>query len=322
MNIGKVNYLLWILGWIICTPLFAADIKGSHDHPMISRYEGSTIVRYHQSDFDEFFLLNGKVTGRPEHTGKIEPAIRLEGKVTRISYELPAGLSTLAVLRNYEEGLQQAGFEEIFSCANEECGGRSFNHSVVPYDWLGFSENYEDQRYVAAKLTRAKGDVYVAVYVVRNYSAGGPTHNRIYTQVDVVELKPMQSGMIKVDADAMAKEIDETGRIALYGIYFDTDKANIKPESQQTLEEIAQLLGKRSDLKLVIVGHTDNQGSLEYNMDLSNRRAQSVRDALVKNYGVQAARLSAWGAGYLAPVASNKTEEGRAKNRRVELVEQ
>lgn len=315
----------WLIFLMFCvgysTLVTAADIKGSHDHPVVSRYKGSKIIRYDTRGFNEFFLMNGKATGNPKYTGKVDPALKLEGKVTRISYELPAGLATLEVLRNYEESLHKAGFTDIFSCSNVNCGGRDFNHSVVPY-WGGFAENYEDQRYLAANLTRPTGDVYVAVYVVRNHSEGGPTHNRIYTQLDIVEIKPMQGGMVSVDADVMAKAINNTGRIALYGIYFDTNKAEIKQESKTTLEQIAKLLQKQTDLKLVIVGHTDNQGNFEHNMDLSNQRAQAVRNALIKTYKIPTARLKAWGVGYLAPVTTNRNEDGRAKNRRVELVEQ
>ncbi|MCW8857819.1 MAG: OmpA family protein, partial [Kangiella sp.] len=86
--------------------------------------------------------------------------------------------------------------------------------------------------------------------------------------------------------------------------------------------EIAKLLKDNSELKLLVVGHSDNQGDFDYNIDLSKRRAESVKQALVSNYGINAARLKPWGVGYAAPVASNKAEPGRAKNRRVELVKQ
>jgi outer membrane protein OmpA-like peptidoglycan-associated protein len=125
-----------------------------------------------------------------------------------------------------------------------------------------------------------------------------------------------------VDAEQMASNILETGRIALYGIYFDTDKTDIKPESKPTLDEIAALLANNRQLKLIVVGHTDNQGAFDYNMTLSKRRAQAVVEELVKSYDVSKDRLMAEGVGYLAPMATNTTEDGRGQNRRVELVEQ
>ena len=119
----------------------------------------------------------------------------------------------------------------------------------------------------------------------------------------------------------MAEEISASGRVAIYGIYFDFDKADLKPESKPTLDEIAKLLNELPELELVVVGHTDNVGSLDHNMALSKQRAAAVAAALVQDYGIPAQRLTSWGIGYLSPVASNQTDDGRALNRRVELVE-
>lgn len=125
-----------------------------------------------------------------------------------------------------------------------------------------------------------------------------------------------------VSADEMSKSIASSGRVALYGILFDTNKADIKAESKPALEEIAKLLTAEPELKLHVVGHTDNVGGYEANMSLSKRRADAVVAALVKDYGIAAGRLTSNGVAYLAPVAVNTTEDGRAKNRRVELVPQ
>lgn len=128
--------------------------------------------------------------------------------------------------------------------------------------------------------------------------------------------------MVMVSASEMSKIIASTGRAALYGILFDTAKADIKPESKSALEEIAKLLKAEPALKLPVVGHTDNQGSLDSNIALSKRRAEAVNAALASQYGVAASRLSAFGVADLTPVASNTDEGGRTKNRRVELVPQ
>jgi outer membrane protein OmpA-like peptidoglycan-associated protein len=119
----------------------------------------------------------------------------------------------------------------------------------------------------------------------------------------------------------MAKGLGETGHIALYGLYFDTDKAVIKPESRPTLDQIAKLLSGHPGLNVYIVGHTDSQGKPAYNLDLSRRRAEAVAEDLARNYGIAKTRLSTAGVGLLAPVGSNATEAGRALNRRVELVQ-
>jgi outer membrane protein OmpA-like peptidoglycan-associated protein len=132
----------------------------------------------------------------------------------------------------------------------------------------------------------------------------------------------MDAGMVTIDAAAMAKDISSTGHVALYGIYFDTDKAEIKPESQPALQEISKLLKQDPSLKLYIVGHTDNVGGFDYNLGLSERRAAAVVTALTAKHGIAAARLRPAGVGMLSPVAPNDSEQGRAKNRRVELVKQ
>ncbi len=110
--------------------------------------------------------------------------------------------------------------------------------------------------------------------------------------------------------------------MALYGIYFDTDKAELKPESEPTLVEISKLLKADAKLKLFVVGHTDNVGTFDHNLKLSQASAAAVVAALTKKHGVAAARLTPFGAGPTSPVASNAAEAGRAKNRRVELVAQ
>lgn len=127
---------------------------------------------------------------------------------------------------------------------------------------------------------------------------------------------------VEANADYFAQGISETGHVAIYGIYFDFGKADIMPKSEPTLNEIAKLLQQNPSLKLYVVGHTDNVGDLSYNMKLSQARSDAVVKVLVSRYSVDAKRFTAYGVGPLSPVASNKTEEGRAKNRRVELVEQ
>jgi outer membrane protein OmpA-like peptidoglycan-associated protein len=120
----------------------------------------------------------------------------------------------------------------------------------------------------------------------------------------------------------MAEGLSSTGHVAIYGIYFDFNKSDLKPESESALKEIAKLLIGNPNLKVFIVGHTDNVGGIDYNMNLSQARAGAVVQALTKKYKVKPQQMKAYGVGQLAPVAPNKTEEGRAKNRRVELVEQ
>ena len=130
----------------------------------------------------------------------------------------------------------------------------------------------------------------------------------------------MATGQVTVDAKAMAQGLQAEGKMALYGIYFDTGKSELEPESKAQLDEIAKLLQGNTALRVFIVGHTDNQGALDTNLALSRARAQAVVDALVKTYKVDGKRLGAAGLADYSPAASNGADPGRAKSRRVEMV--
>lgn len=118
----------------------------------------------------------------------------------------------------------------------------------------------------------------------------------------------------------IAAALKEDGRVAISGgILFETDSATLAPSAASLVSRLAEVMKKNPDLKVAVVGHTDNTGDFNYNVQLSQRRAKAMVDALIKS-GVAADRLTAVGIGPLSPVASNETAEGRAKNRRVELV--
>lgn len=150
-----------------------------------------------------------------------------------------------------------------------------------------------------------------------------------------VEVKPWQTGYelfivekeamkqeVVADATAMGNDINATGHVSVYGIYFDTGKSEVKPESDAAISEIAKLLKDDGALKVYVVGHTDNVGTFGANMKLSVDRAEAVVKSLSGRYAIATARLKAHGVASLAPVSTNDTEEGKAKNRRVELVKQ
>jgi flagellar motor protein MotB len=283
------------------------DVQGSKDHPLISRYPGSEIDGYRQREFDEFNLPLSRAA-----EGKYETTQHLEGKVTAIYYKAPEGRSVLEIYRNYEMGLKNGGFQTLFTCS-KTCGDPPPSGTFPIDDAFG---NYSNEtRYVAAKLARAAGDVYVALWV---YDSSFD----VKAFLAVIEMKPMQAGLVSVNASSLANDISRTGHAAIYGIYFDTGKADVKPESETTLAEIAKLLQQEPGLKLYVVGHTDNAGTLASNMDLSKRRGDAVVKVLTTKYNIAGARLSSQGDGPTAPVATNDSEEGRAKNRRVELAKQ
>jgi OmpA-OmpF porin, OOP family len=143
-------------------------------------------------------------------------------------------------------------------------------------------------------------------------------NNGMYT-VNTIEKQSMTQE-VRATALVLGNDIKSTGHATVYGIYFDTGKTTIKPESDAALAEIAKMLKSDAALKLDVVGHTDNVGSMDSNMKLSIARGEAVVQALVGRYGIAADRLKGYGVASLAPVASNDAEAGRGKNRRVELV--
>lgn len=292
-----------ILILILSVPLLSqsTDIRDSKDHALISRYPGSVIQEYSLKDFDQYPLALGVSNHRPAN---IE---RIEGTVTRISYVNPRGRSAFEIYKNYEDTLKKAGFETLWTCAAIECGQTMHWHAL---NGLTGSGTVGDIRYLTVRGKVNNRPVTVAL-------ATGTTHTRIH----IIEGKAMDSGLVVASAAVLAEGIERNGHIAVHAIYFDTGKATLQSESTPALEEIAKLLQANTSLRLILVGHTDNVGGMESNMKLSSDRAAAVAAALTGTFRIEQGRLRAHGVGPLAPVASNRTEEGRAKNRRVDLVE-
>jgi OOP family OmpA-OmpF porin len=214
----------------------------------------------------------------------------IEGHYININYYLKDNIqapSGLQIIRNYTNAIKKIGGQVI-------------------YEW-------EDggTEYVTLKLTNNGKEVWAQI--------NGASNGSYF--VYIIEKQAMNQDVV-ADASSMAKSIKESGKVALYGIYFDTGKSTLKPESQPALQEISKLLTTDPSLKLYVVGHTDNTGLYESNMKLSMDRSMAVVNALVSQFSVSAARLKACGDGPTAPVATNDTEEGKALNRRVELVKQ
>jgi OmpA-OmpF porin, OOP family len=334
-----VTFTVSIIGLVASAIAFSADmpkddtVKAGKDHPLLSRFAGSKLTGYAVKEFDEVELVAGKQTKSKENKDVFEKTQKIEGKYTRLVYTYPSDRSSLEVMRNYQAAIQTAGLQTVFSCEKATCGD-SFGSIFYTYkdsggfqgegssDYWASPFNYgrEDERYLLASGKRSDGStVYAAVYVV------GPVSGKlggVYLQI--VEPKPMETNKVSVNlkAEDMSKGLAAEGKIALYGLYFDTDKAEIKPESKAQLAEMAALLQKDAALKVYIVGHTDNVGSAARNLTLSQQRADSVVRALVSEYKVSEARLSARGIASFAPISSNDTDPGKAKNRRVELVKQ
>ncbi len=325
------------LGAALAATPFPADVAGGADYPMLRRFEGSALIGYKAAAWDQAVLPVGMETVHQQATGRdlLKDRLDVEGKVTRLVYLAPKGKTPLEVYRNHQQALAAAGFKQRFAC-ERDCSklyfawgktvdidaGMNWGKGGVPGQGnssypLSSALNY-DGRLWTGTLSRAGQDVHVLLYTS---SAANDTTNMAATYLEFVEPKAMPTGQVTVDAKAMLGGLEAEGKVALYGIYFDTGKADIKPESRAQLDEMAKLLQGQATLKAYIVGHTDNAGALEANLQLSQQRAQAVVAALTAApYRIDAKRLQGRGVASLAPVAGNGSDAGRARNRRVELV--
>jgi OmpA-OmpF porin, OOP family len=338
------HFFMRVLGWVclagslVAMPAFAQDLGGSKDHPAIKRFAGSSIVTYDVNRFDEVDIPTSTFRAFNLQSKKREfasPALKAEGLRTRIWYEAPSPATSAEVFRNYAQELTGQGFSILYDSTQDAKLGK-WNGYLQPYSALAAKLNTSRSAYVmysaptsevrtlSAQRSKDGQTLYVHLTVVQwdKDNATFKAKRGAYAALDIVEAGQLQQNMVTVSASEMAKAMASTGRVALYGILFDTAKADIKPESKAALEEIAKLLKAEPNFKLRVVGHTDNQGGLDSNIALSKRRAEAVNAALAAQHGIAAARLSAFGVADLAPVASNADEAGRAKNRRVELVPQ
>lgn len=290
------------------------DVAGSSDHPEVGRYEGSVITHYESKGYEELWLPEKPVM-RAEKDDPSAWQRELKGKLTQLRYTGPGGRSVLEVIRNYEASLQQKGFEIEFFCRQKDCApdGSLATFWDAGRAGMPMPTSWGSSTYLLA----TRDEVTVGIFGIDIARGDTP-----FVVVTVVEGQPIETDkIVLVEADAMETALAKDGRIAIYGIYFDFDRAELKPESGPQIDELGRLLAGNPNLRVLIVGHTDGQGAFDYNLSLSQKRAQAVVDALVSGHGVAADRMIPAGAGMVAPVATNRTEEGRAKNRRVEIVE-
>lgn len=332
--IKTVLLLFFAFVLFLPVPASAVDLPGSRDNPLLRRFIGSEIVAFQVKRFDQYELQTSTFSRYNFATKKrdyVKPPLRPEGKMTRIWYEAAGDTGSLEVYRNYLNELVSKGFVILYDSKRDPAATSWINY-LAPFSHIDIQTSRSNYIFYAAekggicvasaKKSRPEGDVYVQLIAVE-WGRNEPVYKArrgAYIALDIIETQPMVQKMVTVTADEMSRSISTTGRVSLYGIYFDTNKSDIRPESRPALQEIASLLKKQPVLKLHVVGHTDNIGGIEFNMGLSKRRADAVVASLARDFGIAPARLTANGVAYLAPVAPNTTEPGRARNRRVELV--
>ncbi|WP_305857752.1 OmpA family protein [Balneatrix alpica] len=314
------------------------DLAGGQDHPLLSRFSGAQLVGYQQLEYERghFYQASQEAGMDPQkELDRDHPLIR-EGKITRLLYIAPAGKTALEIQRNFAEALSAGGFNLITQVDGRGAWWTPSDHWRSNFAKLQlaapFAEDISpfDREGLYLYATLQRNGVEVAVSVLsgplssfsKDHYQTAESDEQSAIAIQIVEPQLMASGQVQVSAEAIGQGLSNEGRIALYGIYFDSGNAQLKAESQPQLAEMANLLRQQPQLAVYIVGHTDNQGTLAYNLKLSQQRAEAVQAALQQDYGIPASQLSARGIANLAPVASNQSETGRALNRRVEMVVQ
>lgn len=321
------------------------DQAGAHDFAPAGRYDGAHILAQTIKAFDELMLPASAVAKDAANPSPhFASVVTARGRVTRTLYVAPAGRSTLEMVTNHQDALKAAGFTVAFECGGDACGegfarlkfnGENQNQRIVvdkasqlrTYLTDAMLEYVKDVRYALLKKSAADGDTYVGIYVAQMTGGShGDSSDALSGSegilLEVVEPKPMEQKIVTVTANEIDAKLASDGRAVFYGLYFDYDKAIIKPESEPQLVEMAKFLASHADSKVFVVGHTDNQGKLDYNLTLSQKRAEAVAAALATRFHIDPHRMTARGVGPLAPIAGNRDDSGRAKNRRVEMVEQ
>ena len=283
----------------------------AQEEDLLPLYEGSNILYDDNMGFSEYpFLLN-------DSTYKY-----VEGNKRRVFCTAPEGRSPLEITRNYESAIRAKGGNIIYQVRSPHNirieGKRVWDYFADGR--LTHSGHWSQMQYgssavehlLTAIIETAEVKYYFALATGRD-RAGNPVFEFV-----IIEAQPMELG--KVSMDMITDGIESQGRVAIYDLFFDTGKSELKEESNDALAIIANYLNENNQAKFLIVGHTDNVGGLTMNLDLSKNRALSVVNSLVADYGVNKEQLTPMGVGPASPVISNSTEEGKARNRRVEIV--
>jgi OmpA-OmpF porin, OOP family len=256
------------------------------------------------------------------------PARARSGKITRQAWRIGGtALSSYQILLNLRLQLTDQGYDIVFECGTEACGGFDFRYGTEVIGEPDMHVNLGDYDFLSASKPGAVPDD-VSLLVSRSASAAFVQVVQVgEAAVQAVEAEPMTSTKAEPGvalpaglATEIGPAMEGPGRFVLADLVFATGSSELGPGTFTSLTELADYLKANPTKRVALVGHTDAQGSLAGNISLSKRRAASVMDRLIKDFAVPPAQLEAEGIGYLAPLASNQTEEGRNRNRRVEAI--
>lgn len=254
--------------------------------------------------------------------GTTVPTLPIAGSIVQQAWTLAApGLTTVQIARPLREQLRNQGYEVLFECDTEQCGGFDFRFAldvIAPPDMY---VNLADFRQLSAWKSLDDGtEEAVSLLISRSAQAGYVQITQIGANVQQDTKAEAPALRAAAPAGSLAEQLDEQGHAILDGLAFATGSSRLSDDAFSSLQDLAAYLEANPTLKVALVGHTDAEGSLDGNIALSRRRAGSVLERMATEYNVARNRMEAQGMGYLAPVASNLTEEGRTANRRVEVI--
>lgn len=288
--------------------------------PEFGAPDGAELTHFLERPLDAYAMPVGRFTRDDK------PVAALEGRVRELVYRVEDETTTLEAARGYQARLEALGYTPRFDCAGDACGGFDFRFGVALVDPPAMRFDLADFRYFAASdedegrhvsmiASRQGGKLFVQVVAVEGGAAPVIGGDGGAEDAPRPAAKPGKARLF-----ALARRLTEDGHAPLEGIEFAPGSATLIGASDAALAQAATLLINRPDLVFLVVGHTDNQGDLELNTALSKARAESVAARLAAIEGIEASQLIPEGVAFLAPRAPNTTEEGRRRNRRVELV--
>lgn len=266
------------------------------------------------------------------HNGNL-PTKTVEGRISQTVWRVESNArSTMDLLVPLRDQLLSQGFVPVFACESVDCGGFDFRYAAPVLPEPEMHVDLGDYRYLLAE----RGGVSVMLMVSRSATAGFVQMVEVneLTGASAVESVPQQaetvatgqqSGSATPTRPALAGSalddlLQNGGSVILEGLDFSSGAAGLVGSDYPALNALADWLKANPNLKVAVVGHTDASGGLDINVAISKKRAQSVRQYLLSRHNIPADQVEAEGAGYLAPIASNLTEAGRTKNRRVEVM--
>lgn len=253
---------------------------------------------------------------------------RAEGRVALSAWRMPdPGTGTYGLFSPLREALAKDGWRILYECETQSCGGFDFRYSTQVLPEPAMHVDLGDFRFLSARRTGEEGEEVMSLLVSRSAGSGLGYVQAIEvlpaatTPTEAALPQPTLSS--KSQGLGAASEVAaslERGSLVLEGLSFASGSTQLESQGADLLKDLADYLAAHPDRQVALVGHTDASGNLEANVSLSKRRAEAVRAHLIEVYKVDGRRITALGAGYMAPRAPNLTEEGRALNRRVEAM--